>query len=201
MKAMNRDIASLQQENQALREQLARLRNSLHALRCLENFLDGGISPEMDMFSVLDEIVSAALEAVDSENGSLQLVDQQTGELVFVEVQGPNREQLLGYRLPPGEGIAGWVVKHGEPVLVDSTHHNPHFTVQVDHAIGFQTETLICVPLTDRQVSLGVIEVVNTRSGKPFNEYDLDVLTIVARLAAQALLRTGTWLQPGSTLS
>ena len=36
----------------------------------------------------------------------IHLGDEETGELVFVEVIGESRERLLNYRLPKGVGIA-----------------------------------------------------------------------------------------------
>lgn len=178
----------LKRENQALREELLHLRQTIQALNRLRHSLKVG-SPRADIFSLLNSILEIALKAVDSENGSLQLLDEETGELVFAEVQGPSREKLTGYRLPPGAGIAGWVAQNRSPRLVTDVSQEPRFSPQVDQTLGFQTDSLICAPLLDGERTLGVIEAVNTRSGASFRAEDLDILLLVAQLAALALSR------------
>ena len=59
----------------------------------------------------------------------------------------------------------------------------------VDDLTGFRTHSLVCVPLLDGDRTLGVIEVVNKTSGEPFDEKDLNILVLVARLASLALIR------------
>ena len=187
-RAIQQELVRLKDENISLRAELQHLRNAIHALSRLEGSLDR-ISPQTDVISLVNGILTAALNAVNSENGSLQLLDEASKELVFVEVQGPNRESLLGYRLPSGEGVAGWVVQNRVPRLVPDTNNDPRFSALVDETIGFRTQSLLCVPMTVGERTLGVIEIVNTRSGQPFAEKDLDILMLVARLAALALIR------------
>lgn len=187
-RAIQQELVRLKDENGSLRTELQHLRNAVHALSRLEYSLDR-ITPQTDVISLVNGILSSALSAVDSENGSLQLLDEANKELVFVEVQGPNRESLLGYRLPADEGVAGWVAQNRAPRLVPDTNSDARFSPLVDETIGFRSQSLICVPMTAGERTLGVIEVVNTRSGQPFAEKDQDILMLVARLASLALVR------------
>jgi adenylate cyclase len=161
------------------------------------------ITPRTNIFALLEKIMTACLNAVDSENGSLLLLDEGSGELVFVEVQSPLKDQLIGFRLPPKEGVAGYVASTRKPLLVREVQKDPRFSSRVDETFGFKTASLICAPLTYGRRTLGVIEAVNTRSGAPFNDHDLDIMLLVSRLAAVALTRAddGSPAKPVSPLS
>ena len=65
----------------------------------------------------------------------------------------------------------------------------------LDNVIGFKTASLICVPLLDGGRPLGVIEVVNPVSGEPFNETDMDIMMLVARLASLALAQAESFVR------
>ncbi|MBN1535651.1 MAG: GAF domain-containing protein [Anaerolineales bacterium] len=178
----------LKEENQDLRDELLDLRQVIHSLITLLQSLEK-TTPETNPQLLLNKILSAALKAVDSRDGSLMLFDEESKELVFVQVIGASKEKLTGYRLPVGEGIAGWVAMNNSPKLVPDVRYEPLFTPQVDQVTGFQTISVISVPLCEKDRVVGVIEVVNTTSGTPFKESDLDILLLVAHLATQAILK------------
>ena len=186
--ALQHEVADLKTENRDLREELTRLRYAIRALKDLQDSLDQ-ISPESDPQTLIDRILSLALYAVDSENGSLLLLDEETEELVFVSVQGPYKDVLTGYRLAPGEGIAGWVAVNRTPELVPDVRIEPRFSPAVDQTTGFRTTSLLCVPLVHKERVLGALEVVNSRSEGEFTEEDLDIMRLFAPLAVQAMVR------------
>ena len=49
---------------------------------------------------------------------SVWLVDPDTGELVCRQATDPHGNTLRGWRLAPGEGLAGWTVRSGQSVIV-----------------------------------------------------------------------------------
>ena len=178
----------IKQENQILQDELSRLRQTMRSLVKLQNRIEQ-ITPESDPHELIHLILSTALEAVNSNNGSLMLLDEKTNDLVFVHVIGNAQASLLNYRLPAGQGIAHWVVASRTPKLVFDAHAEPLFSPQVDQLTGFLTISLICVPLYHNERTLGALEVVNTISGEPFKQEDVDVLQLVARLATLAILK------------
>ncbi len=177
----------LRTENTSLKDYVERLQRALSALVDLQKSIDD-ITSETNVYLLIHQLLEAALVAVDSENGSLLLLDEETGELVFVEVIGEAREKLLNYRLPKGQGIAGWSVAKRQPRLVANTQNEPEFSAMVDRYTGMKTKSLICIPLLDGERRLGAIEVVNTRSGRPLAEEDMDVLQLVGKLASLAII-------------
>ncbi len=178
----------LKQEKQTLQDELFRLRQTMRSLANLQNQIEQ-ITPESDPRELIHLILTTALEAVNSNNGSLMLLDEKTNDLVFVHVIGKAKTALLNYRLTAGQGIAHWVVASRTPKLVMDARAEPLFSPQVDQFTGFLTISLICVPLYHNDRTLGALEVVNTISGEPFKQEDVDVLQLVARLATLAILK------------
>ena len=188
LRALQHENADLRDENRDLRDELTRLRHAFRALKDLQDSL-ATITATSNPQEIIDRILRLALAAINSENGSLVLVDEDDQELVFVSVQGPFKEQLNGFRMAPNEGIAGWVVANRHAELVPDVRIEPRWSPIVDRTTGFSTTSLICVPLISGERVLGAIEVVNTRSGAPFTEEDLNIMLLFARLAVQAMVR------------
>ena len=187
-------LRHLQQENIRLRNDInslqdynERLLRGYKAMASLHESVKN-ITKDTNVFHLIREILISALDAVDSENGALLLLDDETSELVFVEVIGVARDKLLNYRLEKGLGVAGWVVKNRQSRLVEDVRRDPYFTITVDHYTGVDTQSLVCVPLLDANRPLGAIEAVNTRTGRPFTETDKEIMTIVGCLASIAIL-------------
>ena len=187
MRFIQKENVRLKADNGSLQAYLARFQQSIKSLTDLQDRLDT-IGPETNVYSLIKQILTITMEAVSSENGTLMLVDEETHELVFVEVIGEARDTLLHFRLPEGQGIAGWVVENRKARLVADVRKDPQFSAKVDGITGFQTHSVICVPLVDGQRSIGAVEVINTSSGRPFSEADRDILQLVARLASVAIV-------------
>lgn len=188
VRALQQEVSRLREENRDLRARLSTVQSSVRALSALQDVIQR-LSPEEDVLRFLDDLLAAALAVVGASDGSLLLRDEDTGELVFVVVHGEARDRLRGYRLSPGEGIAGWVVEHRRPAVVQDVRNDPRFSPRVDETFAFQTRTLACVPLMDGDRVLGVIEAVNKVTDREFTPVDHDLLLVVAQLAAIAITR------------
>ena len=183
------EAARLAHENSELRVEIKALRQSVRALSTLY-FVSQNITPKVDVIALLGEILDAALDVLKASDGSLLLTDEATGELVFTVVRGSAADRLLGFRVPRGLGIAGWVAEHREPQMVRDVRLDPRFYPRVDEAFSFNTRSMVCVPvnLDDGRV-LGVVSVLNKVSDKEFTQDDLDLILVVAQLAATAMRR------------
>lgn len=174
-------------ENNAMRNYVERLQNTLSALVDLQKEIDA-VTRESNIYLLIHQMVEAALSCVDSQDGSLMLLDEDTGELVFVEVVGVAESRLINKRLPRDAGIAGWVMENRQAKIVMDVGAQPQLRMSVNHYTGLQTKTMACVPLLDGERRLGVIEVINTKTGRLFEAADLDILQLVARLASLAII-------------
>lgn len=120
-------------------------------------------------------------------NWSILLKNPETGDLTFHVVVGKNANKLKGMRLPRGEGIAGWIADTGEPVIVEDVSSDTRFSSRIDQFTGFQTESIIGVPLLNNDKVFGVIELINKLDGQAFTPFDLKVMMTIADFAAIAI--------------
>ena len=136
----------------------------------------------------LDEVMRQVCSIFNPRTWSLLLRDTQTGELVFSVVTGGREANAIrGTRLPPGRGIAGWIVDHRCPLIIDDVSIDPRFDPSVDALTNFQTKSIIGVPLISRDRVFGVIELINRLNGEAFSAIDLKILTTIADFAAVAI--------------
>jgi sigma-B regulation protein RsbU (phosphoserine phosphatase) len=189
LKFLKEEAARLTQENQDLRQELGGLRQASHALSNLY-YTSQQITPQVDVRQLLANILDSALVGLSASDGSLLLVDEETDDLVFAIVRGAASGRLEGYHLARGVGIAGWVAQHRQPQAVHDVRRDPRFYAQVDEALGFNTRSMVSVPVyLDDGRLLGVISVLNKVSDKEFTQDDMDLLLIVSQLAATAMRR------------
>jgi len=145
------------------------------------------LTSSIDLPSLLKLIVTSVTELLQCEASSLFLLDRTGEQLVLKIATGPVGGDIKELRLNIGEGIAGWVAKHRQGLIVNDTKHDPRFLPSVDKATGFQTRSIIAVPLMDHDQMVGVLEILNTAKAKQFERSDLDLLTVFGSYASVAL--------------
>ncbi len=183
LRTLKEEIAELKHDNSALKDQNSRLWSVIQSLSELKSSFQI-FSTSAELLEMVMDILTIALKAVNSENGSILLLDEESDELVFVAVKGLRQKELTDYRIPAESGIAGWVKTNMRPALVRDVRKDERWISAVDQSIGFHTQGLMAVPLIFEEKILGVMEVVNTLSEDHFNETDLSLLELVARLAS-----------------
>ncbi|MCC7119255.1 MAG: GAF domain-containing protein [Anaerolineales bacterium] len=140
----------------------------------------------LELDPLLQNILENAVGILNSEAGSLFLVDDQTDELIFRVTVGPVATNLIGQRLPAGTGIVGRAVQTRLPVIENEEHNHNRFE-GIDQQTGFVSRSLMAVPLQVKDHVIGVVEVINRRDGLPFVHDDQTLLTAFAGQAAVAI--------------
>jgi diguanylate cyclase (GGDEF)-like protein len=140
-----------------------------------------------DMETLLTAILARIKALIPARNWSLLLIDTQTQELYFAVVVGVAPEKVKDIRLKPGEGIAGTVAHTGIPIFIPDVDQDSRFSARVDTTTGFDTRSIIALPLLVRGEVIGVFEVVNVEDEKFFREKYLPHLTILADYVAIAV--------------
>jgi HD-GYP domain-containing protein (c-di-GMP phosphodiesterase class II) len=158
----------------------------------------GYIGSSLNQDDILHMIIDFACQLLNAEAGSLFLVDDETGDLVLSVANNVIEGKLLGVRVPAGKGIIGYVVQSGETVLVADTHKDTRHYSQVDHDTGFETRSILAVPLKARTVVLsgeqgvtqehiiGGLEACNKLEGT-FDQEDARLLETFANQTATVL--------------
>ena len=183
---LRRENELLRTRNRKLDARLIRHQQAFRALNRMDETMRA-MHRSFDLKHLIKDLLALALHACDAENGSMILVDDDTNEMVFVEVIGETREHLLNHRIAIDTGIVGHVIKIREAVLVTDVHATSRWSSEVDEAIGFNTNALMCAPLFNNEKTYGAIEVVNNISSNEFDENDLAILRVCARFVSQAL--------------
>lgn len=183
---LRKENVRLKRENAELRHELEEVRSVLAALQGLQE-VSASLNVRTDVLFLMQRILESALTSIRAQDGSLLLVDEETEELVFVVAHGALANTLVGFRIPRGQGIAGWVAANKEAAMVQNVHRDPRFSPQVDQTFDFRTNSLLCVPIVYGRSVLGVIQALNKEEGEPFTDADLTLLGVVAQLAATAM--------------
>ena len=123
------------------------------------------VTSSLDLDEVLEATMQGIREILQVQAGSLVLMDEETGELVFCKTLGPKRDWIAGRTVQPGEGIVGYVVQSGEPQLVNNVERDPHFLAEIDEKVGLTSRVILCVPLKIHDRVIGAIEVINKLGG------------------------------------
>lgn len=160
-------------------------------MMCLE--MGKAITSTLDMAKIVETIFSTVSRLLPATNWSLLLLDEEQEVLFFELSVGLERDLLKNIRIPLGQGIAGTVALTGEPMIVPEATKDPHFSPMVDQLSGFQTHSLICLPLKIRGKTIGVVEIVNPSNDSLLEPQSLTILSILADYMAIAIANAANY--------
>lgn len=144
------------------------------------------LSSTLNLERVLTSIMEQVDEMLAVEAGSLLLSDPNDGDLVFQIALGDKAKEVKPFRVPKGQGIAGQVAQSGKPLVIADVKSDDRHFKQVDQKTHFHTRNILCVPLILRDQVVGVLQVLNKKSGD-FTQRDVDLLSSIAAYAAIAI--------------
>lgn len=136
---------------------------------------------------LLKKIVYTAVELTDSEGASILLLNARANELRFRATASDSADRLADIPVPIEGSIAGAALTSGEPIIVPDVRRDPRHYTEVGQQIGFETRSLLAVPLQFKERSIGVLEAVNKRSEEGFVQEDVEMLMALAAQAAVAI--------------
>lgn len=162
----------------------------IKALQTASQWLNSSLHLE----TVLEKIVQTANDVIMAEAGSVLLVGENN-RLDFTVALGPAADELIAKKdiisANLEDGIAGHVARTGEPRLISDCSKDPSFASgagpKIKEEFGFETRSLLCVPMRARSEIVGVLEFINRLDGKPFDTVDVSTLSVFADDAAAAL--------------
>ena len=157
-------------------------------LRKMERILEIGreLTSTISLEHLLRKIVAAAAELTESETAAILLHTGQSGSLRFVAAHRCN-DQLVDIPVPVDRSVAGLCFTSGEPVIVRDAQSDPRYFPAADEATGFQTRSLLAVPLQFKTRRIGVLEAQNKLVDKAFVPEDVETLTALATQATAAI--------------
>lgn len=144
------------------------------------------INTSLRMEEVLQRILNQTVQALQVETAAVALMDAAAGQLVFRAATGQNAGNILGRRVPAGEGLVGLVAREGRGVVIPSVSEDKRFT-DADRFGGIRTKAVAAAPIQTQAGVIGVLEAINPISGA----FDPDALVVMNGLGSLA----GTTIQ------
>ncbi len=135
----------------------------------------------------VQKMVSAAIDLLNAEQGSIMLLDEDGLTLILVASYGLPSEVPVGHAIKVGESVAGRVLATGRPLLLGH--------VDSDAFINFVPKSKpisssIVVPLRTQGRSIGVLSLAMSVGSPEFSEDDLRLAQMFADQAAGLIYRT-----------
>lgn len=162
---------SLQQRNQEL---------------ALINKATQAFNSSLDIDQVLRVILDEMHRLMDILSTSFWLHEPETNHLVCQHATGPGQQEIIGWRLSPGQGVTGYAAQTGQTIIIADTRTDTRHFKDVDRKIGVELCSLLCLPLKVKQDVIGVLNLADTQPGR-FSAKDLRLLEPIAAAAANAI--------------
>ena len=181
------DVTERRQAGEALRQRNSELE--------LLNRAGQAFSSTLALRDVLRMILEEVRHVLSVAIASIWLVEPETDELVCQQAAGAMAEDLCGWRLAPGQGIAGWVVRHNESLVVPDVRTDERHFQGVIQQIGLDLRSILTVPMRSSsrgatqahgQDVLGVLQVLDVDVDR-FGRTDLTLLESLTATAASAI--------------
>ncbi len=145
------------------------------------------LNSTLQLKQLLGFLMDTAADITDAEAASVLLWDHNRRELYIAatttRTAGLN---LVGQTVPFETSIAGAIMRTQDYIQVDDVHTDPRHYRKLDTAKGFETRSILGVPLIAKERPIGVLEVLNKRS-LPWTEDDRNYLSILAAQAGVAI--------------
>jgi signal transduction histidine kinase len=145
------------------------------------------LAATLEIRPLLETIIDVACELTLSEVSSILLFDPEKGRLRFEAVPGFQQKDLIDVSVPLDSSVAGWIYTNSHPMVIQDALSDQRVYRPIDKALGFETRSILGVPLIVRGRTIGVLEALNKQGEGHYTEDDLEVLETLASLAAIAI--------------
>ncbi len=144
------------------------------------------LAAPFDLEEVVEAIFTGLRQVVDFDASAIYLITRGTEVLEMVSEHGYPEGSESAFDLQIGQGIVGWVAKHGEPVIVPDVNADPRYV-----AARFSTRSEIAAPLIVEGRVIGVFNLESDHEDV-YHEGHLELLNAFAAQAAVAVERART---------
>jgi PAS domain S-box-containing protein len=142
-----------------------------------------------DLEDLLDYVSSEIQRVLNVEGAIVILLDQETKELFFLGTAYEDRateKRAKEIRYPADRGVSGKVVRTGQPIIVPDTSKEPAYYGLIDEKLGFQSRSMMDVPLRSGERIIGVLCAINKKEGS-FDQTDIDLLSMIGGTVALSI--------------
>ncbi len=159
------------------------------------------VASALDLRTVLQRLLFAAIQNVGGERGSIVVMDDTGKPIDATIVYGKRFHDHTTQQLRETveRGLAGWVVRHRKPALVPDTSRDERWLRREDDTVEKSgAKSAICVPLLARERLVGVLTLVHSVPNA-FNEEHLELMQAIADQASVAVLNARLYTESQRT--
>ena len=138
------------------------------------------------MEDALRTSLSEVVKAVGAEAGTIWFYNAAGDQRIYPSFWIGGAD-LTGLSLALGEGIAGQVIEEGKTTVVKDCRKDERWAARFDEATGFETKSMVCVPLVNQYEVIGCIQIINKKDGSLYNDEDVSLCENLAMLTAIAV--------------
>jgi signal transduction protein with GAF and PtsI domain len=144
------------------------------------------LAAEHDPRQFPGQMVTWMSERLGVDRCSVMLIDR-SGHLMRIAFQSGIPSELADkVRVRVGQGVAGWVALHRQPLLVRVPEDGPE-DVEIENRDDYNSDSFVCAPIVYSGRVAGVINLSNRKDGQPFDGADLDRAVLAAGVFAITL--------------
>lgn len=177
-------IKDLRQEKERNKKHIDDL-DSLFSM--LNRFQEVGLmySSKKDIKVLCDLIVDYTTELLDTDMGSIMLLNKATNMLEIISAKGLPKDIVKNTKMSISEGIAGKVARNGSAIYCEDIEKDVRF--MRSSRLKYPTKAFVSVPLKVKEKVIGVINVNCRNECRKFNSRDIKIISIIADQAAVAI--------------
>lgn len=147
------------------------------------------LNASFDLEKNLSRVMHVLGDFLEMERGSVFLLDHSTKELKIVAAHGLTKEQIARGKYKIGEGIVGRVLERNSPMVIPNVGDEPLFLNKTGSRVGKNGISFLCVPITFKGDSIGVLSVDRIFKDKAITiDEDIRVLEVIASIIAQYVI-------------
>lgn len=128
------------------------------------------LDAEAGLDALAGPVLDLLLMRVPAESAAVLVHEPLARRVRFIASRGPASGALYRLTLPEDRGIVGVVLRTGTSLLVNEVGRSPSHFSRVDAEAGYQTRTLLAVPVTVGGRCAAVVELLNPFGGGTFGE-------------------------------
>jgi len=166
-----------------LEQQIERLKSSVEELILL-NDLALAASSSLDVDQMLDPIVQKSIKAIKAEQGSILLVTEKQDDPLKTLIRHQDFSgSMQSYKI--GTHVTGWVLKYRKPLMIENLAEDERFHVTEQEAKDIHS--VLWLPILSQAKIIGILVMTNKKTGEPFSNNDLRLLSIIAAQSGQLI--------------
>lgn len=141
-----------------------------------------------DLETTLFSMTELACDITSCDYSFILVIEQETGFLKVIAGPLNLKERFSRFRIPTDSSISGAVYNTGQKIIMHNSQNDERLKAEVENNLGIQVKNMIAMPLTFRNDTIGVLEVINKRGNNRFSKEDLFLLEALAAQAGMTIM-------------